>query len=180
LRKLTLAMLVSLDGYIEGKTGDLSWFLPESEFFDLYGSAFMARFDTIVLGGKAFVLFSKHWPTSEQPNAAVMNSCRKVAIGKTVQDTGWANSEIARGDLSETIGRLKAEEGRDLVCFGGAKLGRSLVRRGLVDELHLVICPALLGAGTPLFIGEMPRKNFKLIETKAYKSGGVLLRYVPV
>lgn len=179
MKKLTLAMLITLDGFIEGEKGDLSWFLPPEEFFDLYGVDFMGRFDTMVLGGKSFQMFAGYWPKSNDPTAPLINSLKKVGIGKTVKEADWNNSTVARVDLAQTINDLKRQPGKGIVCFGGAKLASSLLRLDLVDELMLTVCPTVLGKGTPFFDGTSDRKNMRLLETKRFKSGGVLLKYEP-
>jgi hypothetical protein len=80
-----------------------------------------------------------------------MNEIPKVVFSKTLKRAEWAETRIASGDLAEEVKRLKAEPGNDLIAYGGARLDQSLTRLGLVDEFRLMVQPAALGAGLPLF-----------------------------
>lgn len=170
-------MLISLDGFIEGPEQDLSWFMPPEDFFELYGPEFLDDFDAILLGGRTFEMFAAYWPDSKDPTAAQINSLRKIALSRTLGEVAWNNSEVARGDLLKTVGDLKRQPGKGIVSFGGAQLASSLMELDLVDEYQLVVCPTILGAGTPLFRDTAERKQLQLLQTKTFKSGGVMLRY---
>jgi dihydrofolate reductase len=91
------------------------------------------------------------WPTSTHDYARPMNEIPKVVFSRTLERADWLETRIARGDLAEEVGRLKREPGSDLIAYGGATLDQALSRLGLVDEYRLMVQPAALGAGLPLF-----------------------------
>jgi dihydrofolate reductase len=91
------------------------------------------------------------WPTSSSDYAAPMNEIPKVVFSKTLETAEWPESRIASGDLAEEVAQLEREPGNDLLAHGGAAFAQALSRERLVDEYRLVIHPAALGNGLPLF-----------------------------
>jgi dihydrofolate reductase len=111
------------------------------------------------------------WPTSESDFARPMNEIPKVVFSRTLQHVEWPETRIARGDLREEIEQLKRESGGDLIAYGGARLDQALSRLGLVDEYRLMIQPAALGAGLPLFKELAGPLHLDLVDAKTYPSG---------
>jgi dihydrofolate reductase len=108
-----------------------------------------------------------------------MNEIPKVVFSKTLQRAEWSKTRIARGDLNDEIGRLKREPGKDLIAYGGATFDRALSRLGLVDEYRLMIQPAALGAGLPLFKDLSAPLHLELIEATTYSTGVAIHVYRP-
>ena len=119
------------------------------------------------------------WPTSDSEYARPMNEIPKVVFSKTLQQADWAETRIARGDLGEEIGSLKREPGNDLIAYGGATLDQALSRLGLVDEYRLMIQPAALGAGLPLFKDLSAPLQLELVEASTYPTGLAIHVYRP-
>jgi len=108
-----------------------------------------------------------------------MNEIPKVVFSKTLQHADWPETRIASGDLADEIGRLKREPGNDLIAYGGATLDQALSRLGLVDEYRLMVQPAALGAGLPLF-KELPGLlHLELVEATTYPTGVAVHIYRP-
>ena len=103
----------------------------------------------------------------------------KVVFSRTLERAEWPETRIARGDLSEEIARLKREPGNDLIAYGGARLDQALSRLGLVDEYRLMIQPAALGAGLPLFKDLAAPLHLELVEATTYASGLAIHVYRP-
>jgi dihydrofolate reductase len=103
----------------------------------------------------------------------------KVVFSKTLQYADWPDTRIARGDLAEEIGRLKREPGNDLIAYGGATLDQALSRLGLVDEYRLMVQPAALGAGLPLFKDLPAALHLELVEATTYSTGLAIHVYRP-
>ncbi len=149
MRRLILQTGLSIDGYVAALDGSHPWGVDDRE-------------DDAV---KRWILdsVSAVWPTSTSEYARPMNEIPKVVFSKTLQQADWPETRIARGDLSEEIGRLKREPGNDLIAYGGATFDQALSRLGLVDEYRLMIQPAALGAGLPLFGLQQGRRGLACV-----------------
>jgi dihydrofolate reductase len=119
------------------------------------------------------------WPTSTSEYARPMNQIPKVVFSKTLQQADWPQTRIARGDLGEEIARLKREPDNDMIAYGGASFDQALSRLGLVDEYRLMIQPAALGAGLPLFKDLHAPLHLELIEATTYPTGVAIHVYRP-
>jgi dihydrofolate reductase len=104
-----------------------------------------------------------------------MNSLPKYVVTNTLEKAEWNNSYIIRGNLAEEVNKLKAQYKGDILVAGSATLVNSLLKENLVDEIRLLIYPVVLGKGKRLFTSDA---KLRLIETKAFGSGVVMLRYV--
>jgi dihydrofolate reductase len=89
----------------------------------------------------------------------------------------WAEARVFDGDLADNILRLKREPGNPILAHGGAGFMHSLIGTGLIDEYHLLIHPAALGAGMPIFNGLSKPLNLKLVDVKVFPGGAVAHTY---
>ncbi len=109
-----------------------------------------------------------------------MNEIPKVVFSKTLQTADWAETRIARGDLSEEIAQLKREPGSDLIAHGGSTFAQVLSRLRLVDEYRLVIHPTAFGNGLPLFKDPaVAAPPLELVEAEMYPTGAAIHVYRP-
>jgi dihydrofolate reductase len=132
-----------------------------------------------LMGRVTYEEMSTAWPGSTSDFARPMNEIPKVVFSTTLQHADWEDTTIASGDLAEEIGRLKAEPGKDLIAYGGARFDQALSRLGLVDEYRLMIQPAALGDGLALF-KDMPEPlHLDLVEATTYPSGLAIHVYRP-
>jgi len=102
-----------------------------------------------------------------------------VVFSRTLRSAGWPESRIASGDTAEEIARLKAEPGGEIVAHGGVGFARSLIRLGLVDEYRLLVLPAAVGQGQPLFTGLDHPQTLRPLGSRAFSSGLLELVYSP-
>lgn len=181
--KLIYAMLVSLDGYIESPSGDLSWSVPDAELHRHF-NAEERKIDTFLYGRRLYEIMAAFWPTADQnPSvteeeieyASIWKEKVKIVFSRALTQVAW-NARLFQGDIAEEIGRLKAEPGK-IMSVGGANLAATFMRLGLIDEYHLYFHPILLGGGKPMFPQLQERINLKLVETRMFGSGVVLLKY---
>ena len=180
MRRLILQTSVSIDGYVAALDGSHPW----SDGGDDEG---VKRWilDSVwaagahLMGRVTYEEMAAFWPTSTSEYAAPMNEIPKVVFSKTLQRADWPETRIARGDLSEEIARLKREPGNDLIAYGGATLDQALSRLGLVDEYRLMIQPAALGAGLPLFKDLPAPLHLELAEAKTFAGGLAIHVYRP-
>ena len=177
MRKLFWQMMVSLDGFMEGPNRELDWHVNDSEFQE-YALEMLRSIDGMLLGRTTYQLFADYWPSATEPGATELNAMEKVVFSTTLSDVEWANSRLVAANAAEEIARLKQQEGRDLAIFGSSTLVSSLPL-GLIDEYRLLVCPVVLGAGTPLLPHRGSRRPLNLLSTKQFGSGVVFLTYQP-
>jgi dihydrofolate reductase len=101
----------------------------------------------------------------------------KVVFTKTLNKSRWINTDIARGDLIEEVSKIKSQNGRDIIVYGGASFDSCLIKEKLIDEFYLFINPVAIGNGMTIFKDLNEIQKYTLIESKAFECGIVLLRY---
>jgi dihydrofolate reductase len=187
MRKIMLQINVSLDGFIEDANHEIDWHFVDDEFEEFTNDT-LRSIDGMIFGRVAYQLLADYWPTAAlNPKATkrhveaarMMNELPKFVVSKTLQETHWDNSFIIRDNLVEEISRMKRQPGKDIALFAGAKLASSFMQLGLIDEYRIILNPALLGDGTPLFTGDYEKTDLRLLEARTFKSGAVVLTYRP-
>ena len=108
-----------------------------------------------------------------------MNNTPKVVISNTLTESPWENAVIAGGDLAETVNRLKAQPGGDMIAYGGGTFVRDLIAKGLLDELHLFVNPTAIGAGMPVFPHLDSHQQLRLVAARPFDCGITALHYEP-
>ena len=180
-RRFKLQTQVTVDGYMAGPAGEMDWMrFPWSDDVGAYIDATMRGVDTIVLGRKLAEGFIPAWesrPESEdQASIDWMNNTPKVVISNSLGESPWKNAVVAGGDLAETINRLKAQPGGDMIAYGGGTLVSSLIAENLLDEIRLFVNPTAIGAGMPVFGA---RQELNLVEARPFACGITALHYEP-
>jgi dihydrofolate reductase len=175
MRKLKLAMYVSLDGVVENPAWTGSFWdddLSKLQADYLYAS------DALVLGRVTYEGFAAAWPAREGAGefGEKMNSMPKFVASNTL-DTGEWNATIIRGDLSVEIAKLKDRSGGDLLIYGSGDLVDELTRLGLIDEYRLMVHPVIVGSGKRLFEGLTATTTLHLADTTTTGTGVVVSTY---
>lgn len=188
MREVIMFNRVSIDGFFAGPNGEIDWFIADPELdkaLHEMGQPGMAPPDTVLLGRVTYQLFESFWPKvaadPEAPREArtiadELNQMIKVVFSKTLKDVSWENTRLVKGNVTEEVSRLKQEKGSDILIFGSGTIVQQLASEGLIDEYILAITPIVLGTGKHLF-KDVKKLNFKLLETRSFKSGNVLLHY---
>jgi dihydrofolate reductase len=138
-------LFISLDGVIESPE---TWHFPY--FDDQMGAVVneqMSGNDATLIGRQTYDEFAGYWPNAnpDDPITGVMNGARKYVVSNTLTDATWQNSSVINGDVAAELTKLKADT--RLGTTGSATLVRWLLEHGLVDELHLLVHPIVVGHG---------------------------------
>jgi dihydrofolate reductase len=184
-RKLTVFNQVTLDGYFTDKNGDMSWAHKSKD--DAEWNAFVGGNATgggvLLFGRITYDLMASYWPTSmamesDPVVAKQMNSLQKVVFSRTMNEASWSNTKLVKNNMVGEVIKMKTEPGDDMVILGSGTIVSQLARKGLIDAYTIIVCPIVLGSGRTLFDG-VRKTEMKLIKTKAFGNGNVLLHYEP-
>jgi dihydrofolate reductase len=181
MKKVICQMSVSLDGYVEGPHHEIDWHLVDDEF-NAYAVEMFDAADVLIMGRRTYELMAGYWPTATDNDPVVtqrMNSTPKLVFSRTLKKVEWQNSRLATGSIAEEVARLKQVPGDGVLPVGGSDLAAAFLEQGLMDELHIILTPILLGRGKTVFDGIKKRYPLRLLSTKQFKSGNVVLIYEP-
>jgi dihydrofolate reductase len=132
----------------------------------------------LLLGRKTYEAFAVIWPQQEgRPLADILNRMPKYVISSTLDDAEWENSRVLSGEPTEEVRRLRREIDGQILVYGSTTLVQTLIERGLVDELRLMVHPVVLGAGRRLFGELSDRKPLRLVDTRTVGDGVVIHTY---
>lgn len=182
-RQVIYSMMVSLDGYIESRDGAIDWSVPDEELHQHFND-FEQEIDTHLYGRRMYENMAGYWTNAgdnpqaaavEKEYACIWNQSEKIVFSTTLERVG-ENARVIRDNLPEAIRTLKAEEGRDM-DLGGASIAASFIEHDLVDEYRLYIHPVVLGGGKRMFPELLKQRELRLLETRQFGCGVVLLRY---
>jgi dihydrofolate reductase len=180
MRKLIVAEFLTLDGVMEASEEWQPTYVSEDVAEEIRAS--IQASEAMLLGRVTYELFSAYWPyqtNNEFGIADKLNSQPKFVVSSTLTKVAWNNSTLIKGNAAEEIRKLKQQSGGDIRLSGSATLAQSLMQAGLVDEYWLLVHPLVRGRGKHLFPNGMESMSLKLVESRAFRSGAVLLRYQP-
>lgn len=195
MRKIIAAAFVSLDGVMqapggpdEDPTGGFEhggWLVPH--FDDTVGAAIGEMFDRpfdLLLGRKTYDIFAAHWPhvpadaeEGDAQIAALFNRITKYVASRAQPELTWQNSELLGPDAAAALRTLKQTDGPDLLTQGSSELIQTLLAEDLIDELHLLIFPVVLGKGKRMLGEGANPAAFRLIKSIVSPSGVVIASY---
>lgn len=173
---ITASLFISLDGVIEA---------PETWHFDYFNEemgavvgAMMAETEATLLGRQTYDEFAAYWPSAdpEDPFTAQMNDARKYVVSDTLTEATWENTSLVNGDVAAELEKLKRDT--RLGTTGSATLVRWMLEQGLVDELHLLVHPVVVGGGKRLF-ADGAKVPLRLKSSTTFTTGVLHLVYGP-
>lgn len=183
MRKLKLQVQVSIDGCIAGPNNEMDWLIRGNDSFK-YVNDIIDSSDTILMGRKMVDGFIPYWTEVADKLDDPMNTFAKkmietpkIVFAKSLNKSEWPNTEIASGNLKEEITKLKSQDGKDLLVYGGASFDSSLIKEKLIDEFYLFVNPLIMGNGKTIFKDLKENQKLTLIKSKVFDSGLVLLNY---
>jgi dihydrofolate reductase len=185
VRKLKLQAQMSLDGFVAGPSGEMDWMTWNwDDALKNYVSELTQPVDTILLGRKMAAGFIESWSqVASDPNHPEHTSGKKfieihkVVFSNTLTASEWENTSVATGDLLDEIADLKAQNGQDMIVYGGASFVSALVGNNLIDEYHLFINPVVLGSGMAIFNEVTHNQVLTLVNAISFECGIALLHY---
>jgi dihydrofolate reductase len=187
MRKLKLQVQMSVDGYIAGPNGEMTFMVWDwDDELKQYVDDITEPVDCIVLGRKLAEGFIPHWAAvaanPDHPEFTAgkkYTDTHKVVFSKTLAKSEWDNTVLAKGNLVDEITKLKKQDGKDIIAYGGASFVSALIKHGLIDEFHLFINPAAIGNGMPIFSQLGRKQELALVQSGSFDCGIVVLNYEP-
>lgn len=168
MRKVILFIATSIDGYIAGKNGDISWLFTEGDFGY---NKFYASIGTTIMGYNTYYFIKQFgkFPYPEKENFVFSRKKREMDLNPV---------QFVLGDVVEFTRKLKEQEGKDIWLVGGGQINSLLLNADLIDQMILSIHPTALGEGIPLFKDESLNKlQFNLVKHEVFDKGLVQLTY---
>jgi dihydrofolate reductase len=178
---LVVTEFVSLDGVMEAPGGEEFKYPGWSFAFDRGedGNQFKLdetlETDALLIGRVTYESFAGAWPTREGPFADKFNSMPKYVVSSTLEDPEWNNTTVLKGDAVEAASKLKEDLDGIIQVPGSLRLAQALIEADLVDELHLMVFPVVLGTGRRLFGETSEKSDWRLTEAKPVGPDGVLV-----
>ena len=174
MRKVVVYELQSLDGVAEDPD---AFFADWDDVAEDNLATVISSQDLVILGRQSHDEWARFWPTSDiEPFASFINSVPKYVATSSPLTAGWANATAIDGDLVDFVRKQKEQEGGDIGVHASIAVARALLAAGVVDELRLVIAPAIAGDGRKLLDG-LPALTLETIEARTSAAGHLLVGY---
>lgn len=174
MRKIKLYIAVSLDGYIATPDGGVEWLnqfqITGNEDYG-YKKLYLS-IDTVLMGGRTYrdiIGFGCEWPYKDKVSYIISRN--------EVNLTPAAEVHFITDNIIYNVERLKKQEGKDIWLVGGGELVSMLMNADLIDEMQLCYLPIVLGQGFALFPNKPKETVWKLIGSKSFDSGAMLISY---
>ena len=157
MRKVVLAMQVSLDGFTVGPNGEMDWISVDDQVWE-YVNDQLRSVDTFLLGRVTYQQWEYYWPAALTNPSSTKNEIefsrladktQKIVFSRTLKKVDWKNTRLVKENIAEEIAKLKQQPGKNLVLSGGASLASTFMKLGLIDEYRILVNPVVLGSGKP-------------------------------
>jgi dihydrofolate reductase len=175
--RIVVTQFISLDGVVEAPGGEdfkyPGWTFEFERGED--GNTFKLdetlAADVLLLGRRTYESFAGAWPNREGPFAEKFNSMPKYLVTRTLTEPEWNNTTVIAGDVVEAVGKLKEQVDGEIQVPGSIRLVQELIEADLVDELHFMTFPVILGTGRRLFGETTGKTTWKLTDSKVVGEG---------
>ncbi len=185
MRKIIVSEMLSVDGFFAGPKGEIDWHVVDEEF-NGFAIDLLNTVDTVLLGRVTFKLFEDYWPAaarnpatakSDREIARLLSAANKIVFSKTREETAWENTRFANELMPAEINAMKQRAGKNMVVYGSGIVVSQLAQMGLIDRYRFFVNPVILGEGRTLIQGIRERIHLKLLDTRRFGSGNVMLDY---
>lgn len=174
MRKVVVYQLLSLDGVAEAPD---RFFADWDDMMDVNLAEVIAAQDAVILGRRSYDEWAGYWPTSDiEPFATFINGVAKHVATSTPLDQTWPNTGVIDGNLVDFVRVLKGRPGADIGVHASIAVSQALLAGGVVDELRLVIAPAIAGSGRRLLDG-VPAGRLELVRSRTSSTSHLLVDY---
>jgi dihydrofolate reductase len=184
--RIVVTEFVSLDGVMEAPGGEefkypnWSFEFDRGEDGDKFKLDEALESEALLIGRVTYESFAGAWPSRDGDFADKFNSMPKYVVSSTLENPEWNNTTVLKGDAVEQATKLKQELDGDIYVHGSRQLAQALIESDLVDELHLMVFPVVLGTGKRLFGETSDKKRLRLMDSKMVGGDGVtVLVYQP-
>jgi dihydrofolate reductase len=180
--KLISFTFVTLNGYFKGPQGDISWHKDNDPEKNDYANKGLDSDSTLIFGRITYEMMASFWPSPDamkfNPKMAEgMNNADKIVFSRTLKKANWKNTKLVNGDMIEETKKLKKTSSKNLAIMGSGSIITQLAEHNLIDQYQLMVDPVVIGNGTPIFNNIKGKLDLKLVDSKIFKSGVVLLTY---
>jgi dihydrofolate reductase len=181
--RIVVTEFVSLDGVMEAPGGEdfkypgWSFEIDRGEDGDKFKLDETRDSEALLIGRVTYESFANAWPSRDGPFADKFNAMPKYLVSSTLEDPEWNNTTVLKGDVIDEVTKLKRELDGDIYVHGSLQLAQALMENDLVDEIHLMIFPVLLGTGRRLFGELSDKKAMRLADSKTVGDGIAILTY---
>jgi len=173
VRKIVVYELLSLDGVAEDPDKFFGW----DDVMDEHLSEVISTQDAVLLGRRSYDGWARFWPDSDiEPFATFINGVTKFVVTSTPLNGEWTNARLVEGNLVEFVRGLQDQPGGDIGVHASISVAQTLLAAGIVDELKLVISPAIAGSGRRLLDG-LPDQKLELVRSVTSPTGHLLVDY---
>jgi dihydrofolate reductase len=183
MARIVITEFVSLDGVMEDpggaegyKYGGWTFQIEQGDGQQFKLEETLAT-DALLLGRVTYQGFAEAWPKMEGEFADKFNGMPKYVVSSTLEKADWNNTAVLRGDLVEEVTKLRQGPGGDIVVHGSRQLAQALIEHDLVDALHLMVFPVILGTGKRLFGETSDKMRLELKESRIVGDGVAILVY---
>lgn len=186
MRKLIVAMQISLDGFVVGENNDMHWIATDTP--EIWDDLFemLEDVDLFLLGRGMYAGYRDYWKKAlgvtgfsenEVKYARLAATAPHIVFSSTLKDPQWENTRIMNGNVVDEVRKIKEQPGKGIYVVGGARFAGTLIEAGLVDEYRLTVNPIIVGKGKSLFQNVTRQRELELLEIKQMPGGVVVLRY---
>jgi dihydrofolate reductase len=182
--RIVVTEFISLDGVIEDpggaedfKYGGWSFEFNRGDAGNKFKLEETMGSAALLLGRVTYKGFAEAWPQRDGEFADKFNSMPKYVVSSTVDGSEWTNTTVLDGDVPEAVRKVRDEVDGDIVVHGSGQLVQTLLEHDLVDRLHLMVFPVVLGAGQRLFGETTNKKPLKLVSTETVGDGVTIAVY---
>jgi dihydrofolate reductase len=184
MRKIVAFEQVSLDGFFVDAKGDMSGAHKQDAEWNAFTAGNAGGNGALLFGRKTYDMMASFWPSpmamQTMPEVAEgMNRLAKFVVSRTLESASWRNTTLIKGDLVASLREMKNSAGPDLVILGSGSIVSQLADAGLIDEFQIIVNPLILGQGRTLFESVTKKIPLRLLKTRAFGNGNVILYYEP-